>query len=72
MAKSGGHPAEGGKSFGPGQNPPAEGNEARYVGANPNPDDTYDLPLNPGENKFPRESGSDSYSGIPGDGIVGN
>lgn len=23
------------------------------------------------ENKFPRESGSDSYSGIPGDGVVG-
>jgi hypothetical protein len=28
----------------------------------------YPCPLEP--NKFPRESGSDSYSGIPGDGVV--
>jgi hypothetical protein len=50
--------AEGGIPFGFDQAPPVGG------------DASYDLPLDPGENRFPRESGSDSYSGIPGDGEV--
>jgi hypothetical protein len=48
--------AEGGIPFGFDQAPPVGG------------DASYDLPLDPGENKFPRESGSDSYTDIPGNG----
>ena len=37
---------------------------------NPNMGESYDLDPAIEPNKFPREGGSDSYTGIPGDGVV--
>lgn len=37
---------------------------------NPDQGEQYDIPLTTEPNKFPRDGGSDSYTGIPGDGVV--
>lgn len=36
----------------------------------PGVDAAYDIDMGLEPNKFPKDSGSDSYTGIPGDGVV--
>jgi hypothetical protein len=58
-----------------GDQPPTQGPALVYKQGgldvhNPTPPAGYDLDMNLGPNEYPEQTGSDSYSGIPGDGIV--
>jgi hypothetical protein len=69
MAK-GKHSAEGGKAFGWNSKPPAvHETEAPFVGPNPKPKCEYDLPRTIGSQP-PADKLKDTYTKIPGDGIV--
>lgn len=50
--------------------PPAEGPSAKFLQHDPPVDQFFpqDMGLQP--NKFPRDSGFDTYTDIPGDGVV--
>lgn len=63
------HNAQGAIPFS-GDQPPTKGPTNKHTSFNPSIPDGYDVDPDFGENVFPRESGSDSYTGIPGDGIV--
>lgn len=55
-----------------GESPPSEGIRDNKFDGESNPDQGEQKDMSPSfaPNMFPREGGSDSYSGLPGDGIV--